>query len=175
MPQAVHSILPPPLTRAVDDVLAPAGVPHVAHGDQHPQSAADLAARDPGAVALVGPLRSLDVAEAVETTAPAGLPLVAPFATWVGVTRDDEPGCDGAGYDDPAAHRGTVLRVVARDSVVAGRIAQDARAAGNRALVVAGEHDYGRQLDAQLSVAGLPRATTPDDADLVVLAGLANG
>jgi len=55
---------------------------------------------------------------------------------------------------------------------VAVRLAADVRAAGRRALVVAGEHDYGRQLDGQLRLAGLPRATGPADADLVVLCGL---
>jgi hypothetical protein len=33
-------------------------------------------------VALIGPYRSRDVAETVEATAPAGLPLIAPMATW---------------------------------------------------------------------------------------------
>ncbi len=47
------------------------------------------------------------------------------------------------------------------------------RAARQHALVVAGEHDYGRQLDGQLRLASLPRAERADDADLVVLAGLA--
>src|SRR5919201_845001 len=42
-----------------------------------------------------------------------------------------------------------------------------------RALVVAGAHEYGRQLDGQLRLAGLPRAERVRDADLVVLAGLA--
>jgi hypothetical protein len=39
--------------------------------------------------------------------------------------------------------------------------------------VFAGEHDYGRQLDGQLRIAGLPRADDPAGADLVVVAGLA--
>ena len=47
------------------------------------------------------------------------------------------------------------------------------RAAGQRALVVAGDHDYGRQLDGQLRLAGLPRVERAEDADLVVFAGLA--
>lgn len=94
--------------------------------------------------------------------------LLSPVATWAGVTRDDEPGCD-----DAARHCGTVLRLVARDTEVAARIATDVRAAGQHALVVAGEHDYGRQLDGQLRLASLPRAERADDADLVVLAGLA--
>ena len=78
-------------------------------------------------VALVGPFRSRDVAEVVEATAPAGLPLLAPVATWAGVTRDDEPGCE----DDPARHRGTVLRMLARDTEVAARLAADVRAPGS--------------------------------------------
>ena len=38
--------------------------------------------------------------------------------------------------------------------------------------MVAGEHDYGRQLDGQLELAGLPRTQDAGEADLVVLAGL---
>jgi hypothetical protein len=37
----------------------------------------------------------------------------------------------------------------------------------------AGDHDYGRQLDGQLRLADLPRAERADDADVVVLTGLA--
>jgi hypothetical protein len=164
----VHSALPDPLTAVVDGVLRGAEVEHRAHGPRAPMRAAEAAAADDGALALIGPFRSEDVAHAVEATAPAGLPLLAPVATWAGVTRDDEPGCD-----DPARHRGTVLRLVARDTEVAARIAADVRAAGRRALVVAGEHDYGVQLDSQLRMAGLPRADGSDDADLIVLCGLA--
>jgi hypothetical protein len=164
----VHSTLPDALTAVVDDALCGAGVEHRAHGDGAPMRAAETAAADDAAVALIGPFRSADVAEAVEATAPAGLPLIAPVATWAGVTRDDEPGCD-----DAARHGGTVLRMVARDTEIAARIAADVRAAGRRALVVAGEHDYGVQLDGQLRLAGLPRAESAADADLVVLCGLA--
>src|SRR3954470_22344772 len=160
----VHSTLPGALTEAVAGVLEPAGVAHVAHGDSDPVRAASIAAADGDAMALIGPFRSADVADAVEATAPVGLPLVAPVATWVGVTRDDEPGCD-----DAARNRGTVLRIVARDSVVAQRIAADIAASGQRALVVAGEHDYGRQLDGQLRVHGLPRTDEPERAQVVVL------
>jgi hypothetical protein len=165
---AVHSILPPPLTEAVDAVLRNAGVAHVAHGDAAPVAAATAAAADRDTRAVIGPFRSHDVAEAVEATAPAGLPLLAPVATWAGVTRDDEPGCD-----DPARHDGTVLRMVARDTVVAQRIARRVAAAGQRALVIAGDHEYGLQLDGQLALAGLERATTAGQADVIVLAGLA--
>jgi hypothetical protein len=164
----VHSTLPDSLTAVVDDVLRAAGVEHRAHGPDAPMRAAEAAAGDDAAVALIGPFRSADVAEAVEATAPVGLPLIAPVATWAGVTRDDEPGCD-----DAARHRGTVLRMIARDTEVAARIAADVRAAGHRALVVAGGHDYGVQLDGQLGLAGLPRADAPADADLVVVCGLA--
>src|SRR4051812_10351081 len=167
MSATVHSALPDPLTQAADAVLREAGVRHVAHGDGDPVRAAELAAADDDAVALIGPFRSRDVAEAAAATAPAGLLLLAPVATWAGVTRDDEPGCD----DDPADHRGTVLRMVARDTVVAQRIAERLR--GQRALVIAGEHDYGLQLDGQLRLAGLRRASAPDEADVIVLAGLA--
>jgi hypothetical protein len=123
---------------------------------------------DADAIALIGPFRSRDVAETVEATAPAGLALLAPTATWAGVTRDDEPGCD----DDPADHRGTVFRLLARDTVVAGAIAEDVRRTDRLALVVAGGHEYGTQLDGQLHVAELPRATDPEQADLLVLCGL---
>ena len=40
--------------------------------------------------------------------------------------------------------------MLARDTEVAARLAADVRAAGQRALVVAGEHEYGVQLDGQL-------------------------
>jgi ABC-type branched-subunit amino acid transport system substrate-binding protein len=83
----VHSVLPDSLTLAVGEVLAAAGVAHVAHGDDDPIRAAGVAASDDDAIALIGPFRSADVAEAVEATAPAGLPLIAPVATWAGVTR----------------------------------------------------------------------------------------
>jgi hypothetical protein len=162
---AVHSILPRELTDAVADVLDGASIPHVAHGDRDHVAAATAAVGDPAARAVIGPFRSRAVAEAVEVTAPAGLPLFAPVATWAGVTRDDEPGCD----DNPADHRGTVFRMVARDTVVAQRIAQ--RVDG-RALVIAGDHEYGVQLDGQLRLAGLRRAESAGDADVIVLAGL---
>jgi hypothetical protein len=158
---AVHTILPPDLTEAVDEVLREAGVEHVAHGDDDPVAAAEQAV-EAGARAVIGPFRSRDVAEAVEVTAPARVPLLAPVATWVGVTRADEPGCD-----DPADHQGTVLRLVARDTVVAQRIAERVRTAGQGALVIAGEHEYGVQLAGQLRMAGLP-----EGEDVIVLAGL---
>jgi hypothetical protein len=164
----VHSTLPEALARAAGAVLDAAGLAHVAHGPDEPMRAAEAAAGDERAVALLGPFRSADVAEVVEATAPARLALLAPVATWAGVTRDDEPGCD-----DPARHAGTVLRMVARDTEVAARIAADVRAAGGRAVVVAGGHDYGRQLDGQLRLTGLPRTETDADADLIVLCGLA--
>ena len=164
----VHSILPDALTRAADAKLRAAGLDHVAHGTADPVNAAAEAAADPQAIALLGPYRSAAVAEAVEASAPAGLALLAPVATWAGVTRDDEPGCE-----DRARHRGTVLRLLARDTEVAIRLGNHLLAAGERALVVAGAHDYGRQLDGQLRLAGLPRAERAEDADLVVLAGLA--
>jgi hypothetical protein len=163
----VHSALPEPLTAAVGVVLSSAGLGHVSHGLTDPVTAAVAAVEDADSLALLGPYRSAAVSEALEATAPAGLPLLAPVATWAGVTRDDEPGCD-----DAAQHRGTVFRLVARDTEVAARLAADVRAGGRRAVVVAGEHDYGRQLDGQLELAGLPR-TEDGDADLLVLCGLA--
>ena len=108
---AVHSILPPALTEAVDEVLTASGVPHVAHGDADPVGAAVAAAR----------------------------------------------------------HDGTVLRMVARDTVVAQRIAERLR--GRGALVIAGDHEYGLQLDGQLRLAGLERVS--ETPDVIVLAGLA--
>ena len=162
----VHSALPDALTAAVDAVLQHAGLAHAPHGDADPLRAAEQAASDPDAVALIGPFRSADVAEAVEATAPRRLPLLAPVATWAGITRDDEPGCEA----EYARHDGTVFRLVARDTVVAQRITDQVKAAGQRARVIAGDHGYGRQLDGQLRLAGLPRAE--DDADLIVLCGL---
>jgi hypothetical protein len=164
----VHSSLPDSLTEAVDAELEAAGVRHVAHGDRRPIGAAEAAAADGRSLALIGPYRSADVAEAVEASAPVGLPLLAPVATWAGVTRDDEPGCD-----DPAQHRGTILRLLARDTEVAARIAGAVRGADQRALVVAGEHEYGQQLDGQLRIAGLPRVDDASRADVVVLCALA--
>src|SRR3954447_3062417 len=161
----VHSTLPDSLTAVVDEVLRGAGVEHRAHGPGAPMRAAGTAAADAAAVALIGPLRSADVADVGEATAPAGLPLIAPVATWAGVTRDDEPGCD-----DAADHRGTVLRMVARDTEVAARIAAWLRDKGRRAVVVAGDHDYGVQLDGQLRMMGLPRAQDGADAEVLVLA-----
>jgi hypothetical protein len=67
----VHSALPDPLTQAVEELLGPAGVEHVAHGGSDPVVAAARAAGDADAIALIGPLRSGDVADAVEATAPA--------------------------------------------------------------------------------------------------------
>ncbi|HEY0521631.1 MAG TPA: hypothetical protein VGC84_19225 [Ilumatobacteraceae bacterium] len=164
----VHSILPPLLTATVDRVLIDAAMRHVAHGDANPVQAAAAAATDPQARVVIGPCRSRDVAEALEVTAPAGLAMIAPIATWAGVTRDDEPGCE----DHPARGSGTVFRLVARDSVVAQRIATRVRDAGHRAVVIAGDHEYGVQLDAQLAMSGLPRVSAAD-ADVIVLAGLA--
>jgi hypothetical protein len=164
----VHSTLPDSLTAVVDEVLRDGGVEHRAHGPDAPLRAAETAAGDLAAVALIGPFRSADVAEAVEATAPAGLALIAPVATWAGVTRDDEPGCD-----DPARGGGTVLRMVARDTEVAARVARWVRGEGRLAFVVAGPHEYGAQLDGQLRMAGLPRADWSSEADLVVLCGLA--
>jgi hypothetical protein len=163
----VHSVLPEAMAVAADSVLRKAGIEHAAHPDDDPLAGAEAAAADPAALALIGPFRSQDVAEALEVTAPVGLPLLAPMATWAGITRDDEPGCD-----DAADHRGTVFRLVARDTEVARRLALDARATGRRAHVIAGVHDYGRQLDGQLLLTGIPRAPDPTEADFIVLCGL---
>src|SRR5947208_14260359 len=121
-PVRVHVVLPSVLADAARGVLDAAGVEAALHEPTRPLRAAEAAAADADAVALIGPYRSADVAEAVEATAPRGLALLAPGATRAGVTRDDEPGCD-----DPARHRGTVLRLVARDTVVAARVAARVR------------------------------------------------
>jgi hypothetical protein len=63
--------------------------------------------------------------------------------------------------------------MLARDTEVAARLAEDVRAAEQVAWVVAGEHEYGVQLDGQLDFVGLPRAAAAEAADLVVLCGLA--
>jgi hypothetical protein len=149
-------------------VLDAAGIRHIAHGDGDHVGAAAAAAGDRSAVAFIGPFRSRAVVEAVEATAPAGLLLLAPVATWAGITREDEPGCE----DDPADHRGTVLRMVARDTEVARRLADHVRQRGERALVVAGAGEYGTQIDGQLRLAQLPRAERAEDAALVVVAGV---
>jgi hypothetical protein len=128
----VHTALPDALTVAADEVLAGAGVRHVAHGDGDPGAAGVAAAEDSSALALIGPYRSRGVAEAVEATA-----------------------------------------LAARDTVVAERIATALRATGRHAVLVAGDHDYGRQLAGQLGLAELPRARHRGEADVVVLAGLA--
>jgi len=146
-------------------VLRAADVQHVAHGENDPVHAGELAAADDDAVAFIGPFRSRDVVDTIAATAPAGLPLLAPVATWAGVTRDDEPGCE----DDPADHRGTVLRMVARDTEVAHRLAAHLRGRGERALVVAGRGEYGSQLDGQLRLADVPRG---DEPDVVIAAGV---
>jgi len=164
----VHSVLPPKLAAEVSSVLEAEGLAHVTHATGDPVAAGVAAASDEEAVALIGPFRSREVAETVEVTGPAGLPLIAPMATWAGVTRSDEPGCE----DDPADHRGTVFRLLARDTEVALRIAADVSAAGQRAFVVAGEHEYGVQLEGQLRLARLPSVSEPEEADLVVLCGL---
>src|SRR3954453_193539 len=166
---SVHSILPTPLAAAVDAVITRAGYRHVAHGDGDPVRAAIAAVNDAQARVVIGPCRSRDVAEALEVTAAAGLVMVAPIATWVGLTRNDEPGSE----HESARRRGKLFRLVARDSVVAQRIAERVRDAGERAFVVAGEHEYGVQLDAQLARSALPRVSVAGDADVIVLAGLA--
>jgi len=157
--------LPPALERAAAPVLDEAGVRHIARGDRDHVGAATAAAGDPDAVAFIGPFRSRAVAEAIEATAPAGLALLAPVATWAGITRDDEPGCD----DHPADHRGTVLRMVARDTEVAFQLSAYLRARGERALLIAGAGEYGTQLAGQLRLAGLP---VGDEADVVIVAGV---
>jgi hypothetical protein len=85
----VHSALPAPLTAATDAVLGSAGVRHVMHGEGDPAKAAVAAADYPSALAMIGPYRSADVAEAVEATASAGLPPVWPWR--VGVDWALEP------------------------------------------------------------------------------------
>jgi hypothetical protein len=165
---SVHSVLPSLLADVVAAVLGDAGIEHVGHPVDDPVRAGAIAAEDDEALALLGPLRSRDVAETVEVTAAAELPLIAPMATWVGVTRHDEPGCD-----DPADHRGTVFRLLARDTVVAGAIADDVRRTRRRAFVIAGRHEYGVQLDGQLHLVDLPRTRDIDEADVLVLCGLA--
>jgi hypothetical protein len=57
--------------------------------------------------------------------------------------------------------------MVARDTVVAQRIAQRLRDAGQGARLIAGEHEYGTQVASQLRLAGLPEGD-----DVIVLVGL---
>lgn len=60
----VHPVLPEPPSAAVAEVLEEAGVEHVAYPVEPALRSAEAAAADPRAVALVGPHRSADVAEA---------------------------------------------------------------------------------------------------------------
>jgi hypothetical protein len=168
MSATVHSALPAELAREAHLILGKAGLAHVAHGDGDPVRAAEHAVEDADAVALLGPFRSAHVGEAAEVVVGTGLALLAPAATAAGVTRPDEPG------GEPGSPRdGGVLRLIARDTVVAQRIAADVAGAGRRALVLAGDHEYGVQLDGQLLLVGLPRTDDPVEADLIVLCGLA--
>lgn len=80
-------------------VVASSGVGHVPHGIDDPVAAGVAAASDAEAVALIGPFRSREVAETVEVTGPAGLPLIAPMATWA---IHAEERVDTAGLADPA-------------------------------------------------------------------------
>ena len=163
----VHSVLPEALTAAVDAALA--GVEHVPHAGVVDMRAAELAAGDPEALALIGPFRSAAVAEAVEATAPAGLPLLAPVATWAGVTRSNEP-CEG----DPARHRGTVLRMLARDTEVAARLAEDVRAAEQaRVSWWPASTSTACSSTASSTSSACRGSRTAEAADLVVLCGLA--
>ena len=73
-----------PLTTAAGDVLERSGVALVVHPPDGPVAAGVAAVEDRAAVALLGPFRSTDVAETVAATAPGGLALIAPVATWAG-------------------------------------------------------------------------------------------
>jgi hypothetical protein len=168
MSATVHSALPADLAREADAVLTAARLTHVAHGPRDPVGAAERAVEDRDAIALLGPFRSAHVGEAAEVVVGTGLALLAPAATAANVTHPEEPG------GEPGSPRdGGVLRLIARDTVVAQRIAADVAGARRRAFVLAGDHEYGVQLDGQLTLAGLPRAGDPADADLLVLCGLA--
>jgi hypothetical protein len=163
----VHVALPEPLSSAAAEELLVAGVEHVAHGDGDPVGAA-VAAVESGAVALLGPFRSAHVAEAVEATAPAGLALLAPVATWAGVTRDDEP----AGPDEPAD--------LPRDRPAPGRPRHGGGRAAGRGRPQLGRAGARRGRRARLRppgrrpapARGPPRAADASGADLVVLCGL---
>ena len=117
---AVHSILPPDLTAAVDDVLSAAGsrtsrTVTATRSARRRRAAGDPAgARGDRAVPVGRRERG-----ARRDRARRGCRCSRPAATWVGVTRDDEPGSD-----DAPQHDGTVFRLVARDMVVAQRIAE---------------------------------------------------
>jgi hypothetical protein len=146
----VHSRLPDRhdrlLTRALD------GLEHV------PQSTPEAAAEDPHCGAFVGPWRSREVAEAIALLGPRGIHHIAPAATWVGLTRPDEPG------HDPGAARRTLFRIAARDTVVCAAIVG---VVGGSAQLVVDDTPYGDQIAAQLRLCGLR-----DGGDTVVYAGL---
>ena len=75
----VHSVLPSRLAAAVE--AGRGALEHVAHPAADPKRAAEAAAADPDALALIGPFRSREVAEVVEATAPERLPPRTP-ASW---------------------------------------------------------------------------------------------
>jgi hypothetical protein len=122
------------------------------------QSSPEAAAADSQCAAFVGPWHSWLVAEAMEILRPAGITHVAPAATWVGLTRADEPGSGAA----PA--RRTLFRIAARDMVVCRAIVA---AVGGQARIVSDDTDYGRQIGSQLRMAGLQ-----EGGDAVIYAGL---
>jgi hypothetical protein len=164
----VRSVLPEGLTQAVGEVLSRAGTRHVAHGDGDPVRAAEVVARDDDAIVLIGPFRSADVAEAVEATAPVGLPLIAPVATAAGATRTTSRGA-------------MTRRAIAARHCGWTRATPSSRSGSRRTsqrgddapLLSRGEHEYGPQVDDQLRIGALPRTADPGEADVVVLAGLA--
>src|SRR3954463_15725966 len=93
----VHSTFPDALTAVVDEVLRAGGVEHRAHGPAAPVRAAETAAGDAAAVALIGPFASGGVGEAVEATAPGGPPLRARGGRGGGGARAGGPAADRAG------------------------------------------------------------------------------
>jgi hypothetical protein len=147
----VHSMLPARhderLTRALGEI------------DHVPQSTPEAAMGDSGCVAFVGPWRSVEVAEAMEGLGPHGLAHLAPAATWVGLTRPDEP----AGSDDKPERR-TLFRLAARDMEVCRAIVS---VVDGRARLISDGSEYGSQIASQLRLAGLE-----SDGDMVVYAGL---
>jgi hypothetical protein len=161
---SVHSGgLPERHAAVLAETLGAAGVDHV------PGSTPEAAAADDACVAYVGPLRSWPAALAAPTLNAAGIVQVCPAATWVALTREDEPhGTDEAPPQRPGG-RATLVRLVPRDTEVCRKLVENAP---ERRLAVVEEHEsYGRQLGRQLRMVGLEEE--PGEPDAVVYCGLA--
>jgi hypothetical protein len=156
---SVHSILADALTCAAPAELAVAAITHLAHDPTEPVAAATAAAGDRNALALLSPTAQAPSLRQSRRQHRPGLALLAPKATWAGVTRRRRPGLRRR--RTPPRHSPTPRRARHRRGNANRRL----HAARQRALVIAGDHDYGHQLDGHLRLAGLPRAARAEDAN----------